>query len=296
MTTAPQIFDKILLRKRRDRAAPHFEAHDFLHKRAVEEIVDRLETVTRSFPKAAAFGAGTGQLRPILSENCGVGDLIQAEASPAMAAHLSGVRIIADLEGIPFQDEYLDLAISLLDLHAANDAPGALVQLKRTLKPDGLLLAAFLGGDTLTELRQAFAAAETEILGGVSPRISPMIDVRAAGGLLQRAGFALPVIDRDPLSVRYESPLRLMQDLRGMAETNILHERLKGGLRRDVLMRACEVYAEQFSDEEGYVTATFEMIYLTAWRPAPSQPQPLKPGSAEVSLTEVLKSSDDETG
>jgi len=196
--------------------------------------------------------------------------------------------VVADEERLPFRDATLDLVVSGLALQFINDLPGALVQIRRALKPDGLFLAALIGGDTLTELRQAFAAAEAEVEGGVSPRVAPLADVRTMGALLQRAGFALPVTDVDRVVVRYDSPLRLMHDLRRMGATNVLIERRRGGLRRQTLKRLVEVYAERFADPGGRLRASFDIIWVSGWAPHESQQQPLRPGSARTRLADAL--------
>ena len=196
--------------------------------------------------------------------------------------------VVGDAELLPFAPESLDLAVSVLALHAANDLPGALAQMRRALKPDGLFLAAFLGGDTLIELREAFATAEAEVTGGASPRVAPFTDVRTAGALMQRAGFALPVVDQDRHTVRYASALHLMRDLRAMGVTNVLIERDRRPLRRAVLMRTVEIYGERFADPDGRVRATFDIISLSGWAPHESQQQPLRPGSARLRLADAL--------
>jgi SAM-dependent methyltransferase len=216
-----------------------------------------------------------------------VGAVIGADHVPIGCADY---EVIADAEALPFRDGTLDLVISLLALQFVNDLPGTLVQIRRALKPDGLFLAALFGGDTITELRQAFAAAEAEMEGGMSPRIAPFADLRDLGGLLQRAGFALPVTDVDRVVVRYETPLALMHDLRRMGATNPLVERRRTPLRRATLMRMAEIYAERFADADGRVRATFEIIWLSGWAPHESQQQPLAPGSAKVRLADALGS------
>lgn len=181
-----------------------------------------------------------------------------------------------------------DLVVSALSLQGINDLPGALVQIRRALKPDGLLLAALIGGETLTELRQSFATAESEIEGGISPRVAPFADVRDLGGLLQRAGFALPVTDADRITVRYNSAFALMQDLRRMGATNALVERRRTPLRRATLTRTAEIYAARFADGDGRVRATFDIVWLSGWAPHPGQQQPLEPGSAQARLADAL--------
>ncbi len=187
------------------------------------------------------------------------------------------------------QPESLDLAVSALAFQFVNDLPGVLAQIRRALKPDGLLLAAMIGGDTLTELRQSFAAAEAELEGGVSPRVAPSADLRDIGALLQRAGFALPVTDVDRVVVRYDSAFALMHDLRRMGATNVLVERRRMPTRRATMLRMAQFYAERFADPDGRIRATFDMIWLSGWAPHESQQQPLKPGSAKASLAEAVK-------
>ena len=194
-----------------------------------------------------------------------------------------------DSELLPLQPESLDLALSALAFQFVNDLPGVLAQIRRALKPDGLLLAAMIGGDTLTELRQSFAAAEAECEGGVSPRVAPFADLRDIGSLLQRAGFALPVTDVDRVVVRYDSAFALMQDLRRMGATNILVERRRTPTRRATMLRMAQIYGERFADPDGRIRATFDVIWLSGWAPHESQPKPLRPGSAKASLEAAVK-------
>jgi SAM-dependent methyltransferase len=232
------------------------------------------------------LGTPTDALRRALAE-AKITTLIAAE--PA-AATLDDAfpRVAADEEALPFADASLDLVVSGLALQWVNDLPGTLVQIRRALKPDGLLLVAMLGGDTLTELREAFASAESEIEGGLSPRVAPFADLRELGGLLQRAGFALPVVDSDKLTVRYDSVFVLMRDLRAMAATNVLTERRRTPLKRATVMRMAQIYAERFSDPDGRLRATFEIAWLSGWSPHASQQKPLKPGSAAQRLADAL--------
>jgi SAM-dependent methyltransferase len=192
-------------------------------------------------------------------------------------------------EPLPLAPESLDLAVSALAFQFVNDLPGVLVQIRRALKPDGLLLAAMIGGDTLTELRQSLAAAEAELEGGVSPRVAPFVDLRDVGALLQRTGFALPVTDVDRIVVRYDNAFALMQDLRRMGATNILVERQRTPTRRATLLRMAQVYGERFADPDGRIRATFDVIWLSGWAPHENQQQPLRPGSAKTSLAEAVK-------
>ena len=197
-------------------------------------------------------------------------------------------RVSADEEALPFANGSLDLIVSALALQFVNDLPGTLIQVRRALKPDGLLLAALVGGDSLSELREAFAVAESEIEGGLSPRVAPFADVRELGGLLQRAGFALPVVDSDRLTVRYDSVLALMHDLRRMGATNVLNERRRAPFKRATLRRLAEIYAERFADADGRLRATFEIVWLSGWAPHESQQKPLKPGAAAHRLADAL--------
>ena len=211
---------------------------------------------------------------------------------------LAGERlaVVADEEALPFRDASLDLVVSALALQFVNDLPGTLIQIRRALKPDGLFLAAMIGGDSLAELREAFAAAEAEVEGGVSPRVAPFADLRDLGALLQRAGFALPVTDVDRLTVRYASPLALMHDLRRMGAGNALTERRRTPLRRATLRRMLEIYAERFADPDGRIRATFEIVWLSGWAPHESQQQPLEPGSAKTRLADALRTQEISAG
>jgi SAM-dependent methyltransferase len=287
--SAPRVFDRPLLRARRRRAQA-LGAATFLLDRVAEDLADRLAAVLRRFELAADVGTpGDAVRRALGAQGAEVGTIIAVDA---LADHLAGHRgpkVAADEEALPFADASLDLVVSALALHAVNDLPGALVQIRRALKADGLFLAALLGGDTLNELRESFAAAEAEVEGGVSPRVAPFADTREAGALLQRAGFALPVADVERLTVRYATPFALMQDLRRMGATNALAERRRMPLRRATLTRMAEIYAERFSDPDGRVRASFEIVWLSGWAPHSSQQQPLRPGSAKARLADALQ-------
>ncbi len=288
MSTDTQLFDLGLLARRRDRAAPNAAAHDFLLQRVVDDIVIRIGAVQRQFATAVDLGAHTGLLSRSLQQLPNVSFLASAELSWQMLRQCPPPRILTDFEALPFADESLDLVVSALMLQYVNDLPGALVQIRRALKPDGLLLAAVLGGQTLQELREAFLLAESEMEGGASPRIAPFADVRDYGSLLQRAGFALPVTDTDVVTVTYKSPLALMHELRGMGATNMLVARRRTPLRRSTLVRACEIYIERHGQPDGRIPATFEIITLTGWAPHESQQKPLRPGSAQARLADVM--------
>jgi SAM-dependent methyltransferase len=288
MSDAMNIFDRRIVRLRRDRAAHRLAENDFLLREVGERLADRLDDVRRRFPLALDLGCHTGELGRLLDGRGGVETLVHCDLSPAMAARAPQPRLAADEEALPFGDATFDLVTSLLSLHWVNDLPGALTQIRRTLKPDGLFLAAMLGGDTLKELRHALAEAEISVEGGLSPRVSPFAGVRDAGGLLQRAGFALPVVDSETLTVVYPDQFALIADLRGMGEANATLERRRGLTRRATLFEAAERYHNTFADADGRVTATFQVIYLTGWSPHDSQPKPLRRGSAKASLAEAL--------
>jgi SAM-dependent methyltransferase len=286
--SVPHIFDRRLLVMRRDRMAAGAFRHDFLLARVADDLVERLAAVNRRFLRAASLGAYHGLIGRRLRRLPGVEHVTDVEASPRLLAQCDGPRLEAGEEALPFAEASLDLVVSGLSLHLVNDLPGTLLQIRRALKPDGLMLAALLGGATLTELRTAFLIAEEEMEGGASPRVAPFADVRDLGGLLQRAQFALPVADSDTVTVTYRDPLALMLELRAMGASNPLVERARRPLRRATLARAIEVYAERFGLPDGRVPATFEIVTLTAWAPHPSQPKPLRPGSAKVRLSDVL--------
>lgn len=289
MAEPPRLFDRMLLRRRLERAAPGFEP--FLKARAAGDLVQRLAAINRRFALAVDLGARTGVFGQALAESEAadkVGRLIEADLSGAMLARTGRLRLVADEARLPFAEESLDLVVSSLALHAVDDMVGALVQIRRVLKPDGLFLGALLGGSTLTELRQCLSAAEAEISGGAGPRVFPFLDSYDGAALLQRAGFALPVVDVDTVTVRYPHMLKLMADLRAMGETNVLLERPRRPLSRRLLARAGELYAERFAEPDGRLVATFEIITLTGWAPHPDQQQPLRPGSAKTRLADAL--------
>ena len=288
MAPNPLVFDRVLLRRRQARARA-LGPETFLIDRVAADLAERLGAVLRQFDVAVDLGTPGGAVRTALAEVTSIARLFRAGASPDS-------DVAADDEALPFRDGSLDLVVSALALQFVNDLPGALVQIRRALKSDGLFLAALLGGDTLTELRQSFAAAEAELEGGVSPRVAPFADVREMGALLQRAGFALPVTDVERLTVRYSSPFILMGELRRMGATNVLVERRRALLRRDTLKRMAQVYAERFSDPDGKVRATFEIIWLSGWAPHESQQKPLRPGSAQARLADALGTREIGTG
>jgi SAM-dependent methyltransferase len=287
MTQSPVIFDRALIRQRQRRAAALGPA-TFLLERVADDLAERLAAVLRRFELAVDLGSPGDTVRKALARLGTVGTIVTADAVPDHRAAGMEMFIGADEEALPFRDNMLDLVVSALALQFVNDLPGVLVQIRRALKPDGLFLAALIGGDTLTELRQSFAAAESEVEGGASPRVAPFADLRELGALLQRAGFALPVTDVDRFTVRYDDVLGLMRDLRRMGATNALHARRRITLRRATLMRTAEIYAERFADDDGRLRATFEIVWLSGWAPHPDQQQPLKPGSAKARLADAL--------
>ena len=290
MAPTPQVqalFDRALLAQRRRRAFA-LGPVTFLLDRVAEDIAERLAAVRRRFDVAVDLGTPTDAVRWAILAAGAVERIIAAGPIAAARGPDRAHTVIADEERLPFRDASLDLVVSALALQFVNDLPGALVQIRRALKPDGLFLAALVGGDTLVELRQAFAAAEAEVEGGASPRVAPFADVRTLGALLQRAGFALPVTDVDRVVARYDSPLRLMHDLRRMGATNVLAERRRGVLRRQTLRRLVEIYAERFADQDGRLRASFDIIWLSGWAPDESQQQPLRPGSARMRLADAL--------
>ncbi|MBV8407021.1 MAG: methyltransferase domain-containing protein [Alphaproteobacteria bacterium] len=290
------VFDRSLLRKRRERAARAWGRADFLKREIAERLVERLDDIKRLFPLALDLGAHGDEVAQALAGRGSVERLVRLDLAIGFARRSNGPAVVADEECLPFAPASFDLVLSAMALHWVNDLPGALVQINRVLKPDGLLLAAMLGGATLWQLRQALAAAESEIEGGLSPRVSPFADLRDAAGLLQRAGFALPVADSETIDVEYDSALSLMRDLGAMGESNLAVERRCGFTRRATLLRAAEVYGERFAARSGRVTASFEVLYLHGWRPHASQPKALTPGSAAQRLADALGSTERSAG
>ncbi len=288
MTPDHRIFDRRLLIERRNRMADGAGDHDFLLARVADDLAERLSAINRQFPVALDLGAHHGLLGRRLRRLPGIEMVIDMEPAVRLLAQCGGPRVLADEEALPFAGESLDLVVSGLALQFVNDLPGTLLQVRRALKPDGLLLAAMLGGTTLHELRTALLAAEEEIEGGASPRVAPFADVRDLGALLQRAGFALPVADSETVTVTYADPLALMRELRAMGAANALLARKKSPLRRVTLARVLEIYADRFGLANGRIPATFEIVTLTAWAPHESQQKPLHPGSAKARLAEVL--------
>ncbi len=296
-TTDPLlVFDRAVLRQRRDRAARGWDDQAFLKREISERLVERLDDVRRTFDLALDLGCHGDEVATALADRTTVGRLVRSDLGLAFARRAGGPAVVADEEALPFAPQSFDLVLSAMSLHWVNDLPGTLIQIGRMLKPDGLFLGAMLGGGTLWQLRQALAAAESEIEGGLSPRVSPFADLRDAAGLLQRAGFALPVADGETIEVDYESALALMRDLGAMGEGNLVLERRRGLARRATLLRAAEIYSERFAAPSGRVTASFEVLFLHGWAPHASQPRPLKPGSAAHRLAEALGTAEHSAG
>lgn len=284
-------FDRRAVRRHRDRAAARLGEHDFLFREVADRLTDRLSDLTRRFPRALDLGCHGGEIARTVAGRGGIETLIQSDLSPAMSRHAVGnghPTLCADEEALPFGPGTFDLVMSNLSLHWVNDLPGALAQIRHCLRPDGLFLAALLAGDTLAELRGSLIEAELALKSGASPRVSPIADMRDLAGLLQRAGFALPVVDSDTITVSYADPFRLMRDLRGMGESNAVAARQRGFAARDLFFDAACRYRERYGDAQGRVRATFQIVYLTAWAPHESQQKPLRPGSARARLADAL--------
>lgn len=284
---APRPFEPRLVRQRKRRARATFRDASFLHERVAADLADRLEAIPRPFPRVLALG-GEG----LFSEEIAARPELAARVGHVVEANLAEI----DPEHLPYAPRAFDLIVSPLALHWVNDLPGALIQLRLALKPDGLLLASLFGGETLHELRLALIEAESELTGGAGPRVAPFADLQDIAGLLQRAGYALPAADRDLLVVRYGEPMRLLADLRAMGETAALAERSPRGLSRRILARAFEIYRARFSDADGRVRATFEILTATGWAPHESQQKPLRPGAAKTRLADALGTKEQSTG
>jgi SAM-dependent methyltransferase len=284
------VFDRALLRKRRERAARAWDRAAFLKREIADRLVDRLDDIKHRFPLALDLGVHGDEVATALASRSSVGRLVRADLALGFAQRSNGPAVVADEEHLPFAAASFDLVLSAMALHWVNDLPGTLIQINRILRPDGLLLAAMLGGATLWQLRQALAIAESEVEGGLSPRVSPFADLRDAAGLLQRAGFALPVADSETIDVEYDNALALMRDLGAMGESNLAVERRGGFTRRSTLLRAAEIYGERFATAAGRVVASFEVLYLHGWRAHESQPKAMKPASAAHRLADALGS------
>lgn len=291
-----EITDKTLLRRRLARAHRRGDAEaTFLLRPVVEEMAERLAAVERRFPVAIAHGGHTGELAEALAASGKVDRVFRLEATEDALRVPGFSGAVGDEEALPFAAASIDLFASTLALQWTNDLPGALIQIRNALRPDGLFLAALTGGQTLSELREALFVAESETRGGASPHVLPAADVRDLGALLQRAGFALPVVDRDVVTARYESAFALFRELRAMGASNALVDRDRRPAGRKLFLRAAEIYGERFSDADGRIRATFEIIWLSGWAPHESQQQPARRGSGQVSLAAVLGSRREKT-
>lgn len=285
----PDIFDTRLIDHRRSRWADHARAQDFLLRRAGEDLAERLSMVKRRFSTAVILGAHHGILHQELARTGQIDTLISAESSWRLVQDCKPPKLLFSQEYLPFQNASCDLIVSPLIWQLANDLPGILVQIRRALKNDGLLLATLLGGDSLHELRQAWLMADAELSNGAGPRVAPFIDIRDMGSLLQRAGFALPVVDNERLTVTYASPLALMQELKAMGTSNPMIERSRKPVSKRLLKRAAEIYSELYSKgDKNRIVATFDILTVSAWAPDASQQKPLPPGSAKTRLADVL--------
>jgi SAM-dependent methyltransferase len=285
---ARNVFDRALVRRRRERAVLGGDRSDFLFAEVAHRLADRLADVTRGFAVGVDLGSRGGHLTRAALKTGRIKQLYATDASPALARRLAVPAAAADEEALPFADASLDLVISSLALHWVNDLPGTLLQVRRALKPDGLFLAALFGGETLWQLREVLMEAELAVMGGVSARISPMADLRDAAGLLQRAGFALPVADRDPITASYEDAWALMRDLSRMGESNAVRLRAPGPLSRAILAEAGRLYAARHGFQGGRVRASFEILYISGWAPSATQQKPLRPGQATSRLADAL--------
>ncbi len=288
-STPPLLFDRRRLRVRRDQAALSYHQYDFLKRRVSNDILERLDDVPRAFPKALDLGSHDGHLAKALSKRTGTDWTVACDLSERFAAACPRPSLVGDESALPFAEGSFDLVVSALSLHWIDDLPGALIQARRALKPDGLFLAALFGAGTLRELRTCFLEAETSALGGAGLRIAPLPGLQDAANLLQRAGFSLPVADVEKITVRYDTPFHLMADLKGMGERAAFAAPAKGGLSRRILVDMAKRYAEQFADPDGRLRASFEIIHIQGWSPGPGQPKPLAPGSAKTSLADAVR-------
>jgi SAM-dependent methyltransferase len=292
---SPLLFDRARIARNRDRASLGFDEYAFLKVKESTQLLDRLKDSPRTFQNALDLWAHTGQASRMLKDSEFVGSVTALEPSEKMREMLRAKSIETKAwsgDDLPFETDTFDLAVSVLGLHWTNDLPGLLQDVRRVLKPDGLFLACLFGGGTLNELRTALIEAETEITGGISPRLSPLPGLQDMAGLLQRTGFALPVADIERVTVRYSHPMRLLQDLKGMGEQAAFHVRPgqdRRPLSRRIVSRMSDLYRERFSDPDGKVRASFEIVWLSGWAPAANQPKPLRPGSGKFSLADAVK-------
>lgn len=292
MTSVTQLFDKKLVEKRRARAITTAKnGADFFLEIVTDELSERLNAVDRDFNRAVELHGYTGTLAKKVLKNPRVEHVVSIEVNEN--GNFENIpTIVSSIENVPLDPQSAQLILSPLSLHLVNDVPGVFAQIMRSLSPDGLFLAAIPTSGSLEELRDVLSIAESEITGGISPRVIPFATIQNLGGLLQRCGFTLPVIDVENYTVRYDSLFNLMYDLRAMGMTNPLLERCKTGTRKSIFLRAAELYAAKYSDTDGRIRATFSVAYLSGWSPHPNQQKPLKPGSAQHNLGRFLKNSD----
>lgn len=271
----PILFNRALLRKRQRRVAADFLQHQFLHQQAAERVMESLSYITHPFETVAELCAFTGVLKPMLAGRAGTRNYHE--------------HLLEEDEHLPFAENSIDAVVSVFSLHWVNDLPGLLTQIRRALKPDGLFMAILPGGESLRELRQVLTQVESALLGGITPRIAPFLDVRDGGALLQRAGFALPVADSETLTITYDNLFVLLHELRGAGESNALSAQRLHFTPRQLFVHAAARYQQDYADSEGRIPATVELITLTGWKPAATQQQPAKRGSGKVSLVNALQ-------
>ena len=296
MAGPTQVFDRRAVRRQRNRSARHGAQAAFLHDEIAERLADRLDDIQRRFRRVLVLGSLSDRLCGPVAARAGVERVVVSDSAEALVRQRTGIPVAADEEALPFAPASFDLVLGALTLHAVNDLPGVLVQIRRVLVEDGLFLAACFGGETLHELRRVILEAESETVGGVSPRVAPFADIRDGGALLQRAGFSLPVADSDTLTVTWPDAFALMRDLRAMGEANALTGRRRGPTRRTVFAAAAARYESLFGDADGRIPATFQVLFLTGWAPAASQQQPLRPGSAAARLADALDAEERSAG
>ncbi len=296
MAGPTNVFDRPTVRRRRARASRPGARAAFLHDEIADRLADRLDDIDRRFRRVLILGALSDRLCALVASRPGAARIVVADSAEALVRHRSGLPVVADEEAIPFAPASFDLVLGALSLHAVNDLPGALLQIRRALTADGLFLAACFGGETLHELRRAMLEAESAVEGGASPRVAPFADIRDAGALLQRAGFALPVADSDTIAVTWPDAFALMRDLRAMGEANALAARRRTPTPRATFAAAAERYRALFGDADGRIPATFQVLFLTGWAPAETQQKPLRPGSAAARLADALGAEEHSAG
>ena len=296
MSDTPLLFDRRLLRQRRARFVDEIANREVLIAHVAREIAERVDIMLRPFPRALDLGAYRGLLGRNIAALKSVGEVFYAESVYEYAARCPRPTIVCDEDLLPFANGVFNLVVSGLALHRVNDLAGSLIQIRRALAPDGLFMAAALGSNALSELRECLLEAEEEIERGASPRVSPFGDVRAYGALLQRAGFALPVTDAEDVTVIYPSPRELMREIRVLGGGNVLTARSKRPLSRRTLARAEELYRTRYGTPDGKVTATFQFVFMSGWAPDPSQQKPLAPGSARARLADALNTEERSAG